>query len=75
MTFLNHGSFGACPLEVLTAQTQLREKLERDVHFFIREFETLLDETGLILRYGCTHEKGRLGEKQIWRRKSHVWFC
>ncbi len=45
VTFLNHGSFGACPLQVLTAQTQLREKLEREpVHFFIREFETLLDE-------------------------------
>ncbi|MGD1714405.1 aminotransferase class V-fold PLP-dependent enzyme [Dapis sp. BLCC M172] len=45
VTFLNHGSFGACPLPVLTAQTQLREKLEREpVHFFIREFETLLDE-------------------------------
>ncbi|MGD1804231.1 aminotransferase class V-fold PLP-dependent enzyme [Dapis sp. BLCC M126] len=45
VTFLNHGSFGACPLPVLTAQTRLREKLEREpVHFFIREFETLLDE-------------------------------
>ncbi|NES06696.1 MAG: aminotransferase class V-fold PLP-dependent enzyme [Okeania sp. SIO2F4] len=45
VTFLNHGSFGACPLQVLTAQAQLREKLEREpVHFFIREFETLLNE-------------------------------
>ena len=45
VTFLNHGSFGACPLKVLKAQTQLREKLEREpVHFFIREFETLLNE-------------------------------
>ncbi|MEM1168700.1 MAG: aminotransferase class V-fold PLP-dependent enzyme [Cyanobacteria bacterium P01_H01_bin.35] len=45
VTFLNHGSFGACPLPVLTAQTRLREKLEREpVNFFIREFETLLDE-------------------------------
>ncbi len=45
VTFLNHGSFGACPLPVLKAQMRLREKLEREpVNFFIREFETLLNE-------------------------------
>ena len=45
VTFLNHGSFGACPLPVLATQKRLREQLEKQpVHFFIREFETLLDE-------------------------------
>ena len=28
--FLNHGSFGACPKEILDFQTQLRQTLERD---------------------------------------------
>ncbi|MEA5538848.1 aminotransferase class V-fold PLP-dependent enzyme [Limnoraphis robusta Tam1] len=45
VTFLNHGSFGACPTPVLQLQTQLREQLERQpVHFFVREWESLLDE-------------------------------
>ncbi|MGB3193036.1 aminotransferase class V-fold PLP-dependent enzyme [Lyngbya sp. PCC 8106] len=45
VTFLNHGSFGACPIPVLQRQTQLREQLERQpVHFFVREWESLLDE-------------------------------
>ncbi|MGB3509563.1 MAG: aminotransferase class V-fold PLP-dependent enzyme [Microcoleaceae cyanobacterium] len=45
LTFLNHGSFGACPSPVLIVQTRLREQLEREaVRFFIREFESLLDE-------------------------------
>jgi isopenicillin-N epimerase len=42
--FLNHGSFGACPLPVLAAQARLREQLERQpVRFFTRELEPLLD--------------------------------
>ena len=44
VTFLNHGSFGACPLPVLEAQQRLREQLERQpLRFFMREFEPLLD--------------------------------
>ncbi len=42
--FLNHGSFGACPHEVLEAQSQLRLRMEREpVRFFVRELEPLLE--------------------------------
>jgi isopenicillin-N epimerase len=44
VTFLNHGSYGACPVAVLQAQQQLRNQLERQpLRFFMREFEALLD--------------------------------
>jgi isopenicillin-N epimerase len=42
ITFLNHGSFGACPLRVLEAQSEFRMQLEREpVRFFLRESEKL----------------------------------
>lgn len=45
ITFLNHGSFGACPRPVLEVQSELRARLEREpVRFFVREYERLLDE-------------------------------
>lgn len=44
VTFLNHGSFGACPLAVLEAQQKLRSRLEQEpLRFFGREWEPLLD--------------------------------
>ena len=44
ITFLNHGSFGACPLRVREAQDRLRAQMEREpVRFFVRELEPLLD--------------------------------
>ncbi len=44
VTFLNHGSFGACPIPVLSFQQQLRSQLEQEpLRFFTREWEPLLD--------------------------------
>lgn len=45
LTFLNHGSFGACPSAVLEEQARLRARLERDpVRFMAGELEGLVDE-------------------------------
>jgi isopenicillin-N epimerase len=42
--FLNHGSFGACPMPVLEAQARLRARMEAEpVRFLIRELEPLVD--------------------------------
>lgn len=44
VTFLNHGSFGACPLSVLDEQQRLRLLLERQpLRFLAREYEERLD--------------------------------
>jgi isopenicillin-N epimerase len=44
VTFLNHGSFGACPRAVLDAQRRWVERMEREpVRFLYRELEGCLD--------------------------------
>jgi isopenicillin-N epimerase len=44
VTFLNHGSFGACPRVVLERQRQWREEMEREpVEFLVRKLQPLLD--------------------------------
>lgn len=45
VAFLNHGSFGACPIPVLDYQQSLRLKLEQQpLQFLSREIEERLDE-------------------------------
>jgi len=52
ITFLNHGSFGACPWPVLHSQSEWRARMERDpVVFLNTELEAHLD-----------HARARLGE-------------
>lgn len=44
ITFLNHGSFGACPKPVLEAQREWRARLERNpLQFLARDLETAID--------------------------------
>lgn len=46
VTFLNHGSFGACPIAVLERQRSLRQQLERQpLRFMVKELEPLLDQS------------------------------
>lgn len=46
VTFLNHGSFGACPLAVLERQQSLRQQLEQQpLRFMVKELEPLLDQS------------------------------
>jgi isopenicillin-N epimerase len=45
IVFLNHGSFGSCPLPVLEFQRALRDRMERQpIQFLVRELEPLLDQ-------------------------------
>lgn len=44
VTYLNHGSFGACPKEVLEAQSRWRARMEEQpMRFFVRDIEANLD--------------------------------
>src|SRR5688572_15219033 len=44
IVFLNHGSFGACPIEVLSEQSALRAAMERNpIDFLLRELEPRID--------------------------------
>lgn len=45
LTFLNHGSFGACPIDILDAQRRLQRDLERSpVRFYLDQLPHLLSE-------------------------------
>jgi isopenicillin-N epimerase len=46
VTFLNHGSFGACPRVVLERQREIQLEMEREpVDFLVRKMTPLLDES------------------------------
>jgi isopenicillin-N epimerase len=46
ITFLNHGSFGACPRVMIETQQSLRARLERQpLQFLGRDLESLFDQT------------------------------
>ena len=45
VTFLNHGSYGACPTAVLAVQHDLRDRMEAEpVRFLYHDLPGLLDE-------------------------------
>lgn len=46
VTFLNHGSFGACPKVVLERQTEIQREMERQpLDFLVRKMTPLVDES------------------------------
>lgn len=46
VTHLNHGSFGACPVEVLDVQAELRSELEHNpVEFMLYSYQGLLEKS------------------------------
>ncbi len=52
LVFLNHGSFGGCPREVLARQTEFRARLEAEpIRFIVNELEDLLDEARFALAW------------------------
>ncbi|MBN1633748.1 MAG: aminotransferase class V-fold PLP-dependent enzyme [Ignavibacteria bacterium] len=57
--FLNHGSFGACPIPILDEQIRFRKKLETEpLRYFLREYENdyLKSQSALAEFTGCDAE-------------------
>ena len=49
ISFLNHGSFGACPRPVLEHQSAMRMRLETEPVLFFRQLEELADQARSVL--------------------------
>jgi isopenicillin-N epimerase len=50
VTFLNHGSFGSCPTQVMAIADALRARIEREpVRFLVADLEAKLDETRAVI--------------------------
>lgn len=62
ITFLNHGSFGACPRVVIEEQSRLRAEMEREpVRFLWREIEGRIDSARAVLARFLNVEADGLG--------------
>lgn len=59
-TFLNHGSFGGCPVAVVAHRQELLRRMEiAPTHFLIRELPTLLSEArGTLARFLGAEQSG-----------------
>src|SRR5262245_48829655 len=60
VTFLNHGSFGACPREVVAAQRAYQDELEQQPVLFFRHLEERLDAVRRILAIFLNAEEAGL---------------
>ncbi len=89
MDFLNHGSFGATPREVLAAQSAWRERLERQpVRFMIDELpgelRAVADELGefigaegvdLVFQDNATTAVNAVLQSRDWQRGDEILLC
>ena len=56
--FLNHGSFGATPIEILNKQDIYRQKIEKDpVKFFERDYVDYWKKSIILLLFTKKNEK------------------
>ena len=70
ITFLNHGSFGACPIDVLAAQQGWQRLMEdQPVAFLQRELEPLMDDARVALGEFVGADSVDLGFVPNWSQR------